>query len=151
LICVTIFVGVRLAKECPERPDPLKHQEYRSTSLPLPPPHSRRVPWMPFCPLFGIFVNYFLVAQLVLSPPPPSPPSPLSQSWEGLLLILLYFGVAVVFYFSYSVHHSVGNQDGWADLLAKLEKSGDRAFLSCESSDGNGSSSSLQESLLRKS
>jgi hypothetical protein len=35
------------------------------------------------------------------------------------LLILLYFGVAVVFYFSYSVHHSVGNLNGWADLLSK--------------------------------
>ena len=57
---------------------------------------------MPYFPLFGIMVNYFLVAQL---------------AWWGILLIFGYIGLAVLFYFCYGVQNSVGNANGWAKLL----------------------------------
>lgn len=41
-----------LIAQLPVNDDPHKHEQYR-------------VPYMPYPPLIGIFVNYFLVAQLV--------------------------------------------------------------------------------------
>jgi hypothetical protein len=35
-IALMVFVGFRVARDCPEKPDPLKHQEYRFR-LSLPP------------------------------------------------------------------------------------------------------------------
>jgi basic amino acid/polyamine antiporter, APA family len=61
-----------------------------------------RVPWAPLTPLLGIYLNSYLVAQLTPS---------------GLLLILGYVAVGVLFYFSYGIRHSVGNADFWADVL----------------------------------
>lgn len=57
---------------------------------------------MPYFPLFGIIVNYFLVAQL---------------AWWGILLIFGYIGMAILFYLCYGVRNSVGNANGWAKLL----------------------------------
>ena len=61
-----------------------------------------RVPGLPFVPLFGIFVNYLLLAQL---------------STSGILLVFVYFGIAATFYFGYGIHHSKGNNTGWRELL----------------------------------
>jgi amino acid transporter len=61
-----------------------------------------RVPFMPFPPLIGIFINYFLIAQL---------------SWRGILLICLYTGLAVGFYFLYGIKHSLGNNTQWTRAL----------------------------------
>lgn len=58
------------------------------------------VPFMPFIPLFGIIVNYYLILQL---------------SWGGMLSIVLYLLAATVMYYGYSIHHSVGNNAGWRD------------------------------------
>lgn len=70
---------------------------------------------MPFPPLIGIYVNYFLVAQL---------------EWWGILMILGYFGLATFVYFIYGVKHSVGNTTGWASLLGETHVS-DRDDFDC--------------------
>jgi len=57
-----------------------------------------QVPCMPYLPLVGAFINWYLLAQLQLS---------------ALLLLLLYFMIAVTGYFSYGYHHSFGNTRGW--------------------------------------
>ena len=53
------------------------------------------VPFMPFVPLFGIFINFYLVCQL---------------SQRGLLLIIGYVVVGTLVYFCYSMHHSTLNK-----------------------------------------
>lgn len=75
----------------PENEDPHKSEQYR-------------VPYMPYPPLIGIYVNYFLVAQL---------------EWWGITMIFGYFGLATVVYFIYGVKHSVGNSTGWLELLGE--------------------------------
>ena len=75
------FIIYQLAANCVETEDPEKEFQYR-------------VPYMPFTPLIGIYLNYYLVAQL---------------QWYSLLMILGYVFLGIVFYFSYSMKHSIGN------------------------------------------
>jgi basic amino acid/polyamine antiporter, APA family len=60
------------------------------------------VPYVPFTPLLGIFVNYCLIAQL---------------SSTGLMLITTYILCAVIFYYSFGYTYSIGNNSGWKDLM----------------------------------
>jgi amino acid transporter len=62
-----------------------------------------RVPFIPFIPLFGIVINYLLLAQL---------------SYNGVLMICGYFGLACVFYFSYGIHYSKGNSTRWKEMIS---------------------------------
>lgn len=57
-----------------------------------------RVPWLPFTPCAGIFLNWLLVAQLEAL---------------GLSLLVLYILITTVFYFLYAMKHSIGNNIGW--------------------------------------
>lgn len=57
-----------------------------------------KTPFMPYIPCLGIFVNWYLVAQLELL---------------GIGLLLAYLGLMTIFYFSYGRRHSVGNNGGW--------------------------------------
>lgn len=82
-------IAVRIHDCCPEVEDMEAASQFR-------------VPLMPYFPLFGIFLNYFLVAQL---------------AWWGILMILGYLALAAVFYFAYGMGHSVGNRDGWDEIL----------------------------------
>ena len=61
-----------------------------------------RVPYMPFTPLIGIFLNYYLITQL---------------SFIGFCMILGYIGVAITYYLYYGLAHSIGNKNYWADIL----------------------------------
>ncbi len=80
---------------------------------------------MPYPPLVGIFINYFLVAQLVRYY--------FSQiycliflilkEWWGILMIFGYFGLATIFYFYYGIDNSVGNTTGWSQLLGETHVS----------------------------
>jgi hypothetical protein len=94
LLSVLFFVGIVASAcliyyRCPEVPDIDPHSQYR-------------VPWVPFTPSFGIFINYVLLAQL----------SPI-----GLSMIVGYFGLACLFYFGYGIHYSKGNNTGWREVL----------------------------------
>lgn len=100
-LCTT-YVGLVLHQECPE---------VIETDTDSEEPNYR-VPLMPFVPLFGIFVNFFLVAQL---------------TWFGLVMIVSYMSCAVCFYFLYGVHYSIGNNNGWADLLDQSSHSSSSA------------------------
>jgi len=55
-------------------------------------------PLMPFLPCLGIFINWFLIAQL---------------EPYGLGLLFLYGLIVTILYFAYSIKHSVGNTRGW--------------------------------------
>jgi APA family basic amino acid/polyamine antiporter len=57
-----------------------------------------RTPFLPFLPCLGIFVNWYLIAQL---------------EFIGLVGLICFLGLAVIYYFAYAVHHSVGNTTGW--------------------------------------
>ena len=56
-------------------------------------------PLLPFVPCLGIFVNWYLVAQL---------------PWSGLVFLALFLLCAVLFYFSFGYFFSVGNNGGWS-------------------------------------
>jgi hypothetical protein len=57
-------------------------------------------------------------------------------------MIFGYFGLAVAFYFSYGLHHSVGNNTGWAALMRRS-----RDFFCIE---GDESRVTLEDQLIRK-
>jgi APA family basic amino acid/polyamine antiporter len=73
LFLVCFAVGSCIAMNCPENTDPEKRSQYRA-------------PYMPFPPLFGIIINYVLIAQL---------------SMLGIALIVCYYVLATIFYFLY--------------------------------------------------
>lgn len=108
LTCVLFYLAY-VVSLFPENEDPHKSEQYR-------------VPYMPFPPLIGICVNYFLVAQL---------------EWLGITMIFGYFGLATVAYFAYGVKHSVGNRTGWAELLSETHTT-DRHDFDYNSESGVG-------------
>ena len=57
-----------------------------------------KTPLLPFVPCFGIFINWYLIGQLEV---------------YGICLLLGFIIVVTLFYFTYSRHHSVGNNGGW--------------------------------------
>ena len=63
-----------------------------------------RTPFLPCLPLFSIFSNWYLTAQL--------------EVW-GLLLLGGYIGIPFLFYFAYGFKQSVGNRHGWGDTPEK--------------------------------
>jgi len=90
-----------------------------------------KTPLVPHLPLAGMFVNWYLIAQL---------------EFVGLMLLLLYIGLAVLFYFCYGAKQSVGNATGWNDI------SGNQEDHKCDDgSDGDHASSDYFDnaSLLR--
>jgi APA family basic amino acid/polyamine antiporter len=60
---------------------------------------SFRTPFVPFWPCIGIFLNWYLLAQLDLS---------------GILGLLGFLASSTVYYFLHGIHHSIGNNGGWA-------------------------------------
>jgi APA family basic amino acid/polyamine antiporter len=76
LIVAASAIAITVGCKCPENEDPAKLTQYRT-------------PFMPYLPLFGIVVNYLLIAQL---------------TWLGLLLIVAYFGLATIYYFTYCIN-----------------------------------------------
>jgi len=57
-----------------------------------------RTPLLPYVPCLGIFVNWYLVAQL---------------TWRGLAFLAWFLSCAIFFYFSFGYYFSVGNNGGW--------------------------------------
>jgi len=55
-------------------------------------------PFVPYLPCLGIFVNWYLIAQLDVS---------------GILLLLLYIGLTVGLYLMSCARHSVGHRTNW--------------------------------------
>ena len=74
---------------CPETEDPERDGQYR-------------VPLMPFFPFFAMFINYVLLSYL---------------GAFGAYLFIAYSGSAVVWYFLYGIHNSVGNNTGWSAII----------------------------------
>jgi hypothetical protein len=62
------------------------------------------VPYVPFTPLLGVLINYYLLAQL---------------SGFGLLLTFSYLFCAIVFYYSYGFNYSIGNRTKWNLSLSR--------------------------------
>ena len=57
-----------------------------------------KTPLMPYIPCLGMFVNWYLIAQLELL---------------GISLLLVFLVAVCIFYFSYGRRNSVGNNGGW--------------------------------------
>ena len=65
-----------------------------------------QAPFCPWLPCLGTFVNWYLISQLEMT---------------GIVLLLLYLGLAVVFYFTYGAKHSLANNGGWGINLNNHE------------------------------
>lgn len=63
-----------------------------------------RTPFVPYWPCFGIFINWYLLAQLHLI---------------GIIGTLLFLGVTTMYYYLYAIHHSVGNTGAWNNAQVK--------------------------------
>lgn len=72
-------------------------------------------PLVPYLPLLGIFVNWYLVAQL---------------EWLGILLLVAYIAASSLFYCLYGIKHSVGNTTGW-DHIADYDALPD-SLVACQ-------------------
>jgi amino acid transporter len=59
-----------------------------------------KTPLLPYIPCLGMFVNWYLVAQLELF---------------SIGLLLGFIGVVAIYYFAYASRHSVGNNGGWKE------------------------------------
>jgi len=59
-----------------------------------------KTPFMPYIPCLGMFVNWYLIAQLELM---------------GIGLLIAFLVLICIFYFSYGRRNSVGNNRGWED------------------------------------
>ena len=57
-----------------------------------------QAPFCPWLPCLGTFVNWYLISQLEMT---------------GILLLLVYLGLAMIFYFTYGAKHSLANNGGW--------------------------------------
>lgn len=80
-----VYITHLIALRCPGRSNNLDQDFFE-------------VPFMPYLPLLGQFLNCYLIGQLEI---------------EGLLLLVGYIGLAVILYFKYGFHHSFGNTVGW--------------------------------------
>jgi hypothetical protein len=97
LLCCCLLLAGIIVFACPEVEMMERNQDKEPEEL-----YEYSVPFMPFPPLFGIIINFFLIAQL---------------SWLGLLFIFVYACLAIVFYLSYGINHSIGNRTKWASIL----------------------------------
>lgn len=75
------------------RPHPIDHIHFEA-------------PCVPYLPCAGMFVNWYLIAQLEAF---------------GLLLMVCYIAFASLFYFCYGAKHSVGNTIGWSTRRGDYE------------------------------
>ncbi|KAL9183903.1 hypothetical protein ACHAXT_004759 [Thalassiosira profunda] len=64
-------------------------------------------PLIPYLPCLGMTANFFLISQL---------------SFFGIGLLLIYALVAVLLYFLYGAHHSVGRNAGWEQQYSSIDE-----------------------------
>lgn len=98
LIVLTLcaLYDLRNVLSLPQKPIPLDDGYYHA-------------PLVPFLPLLGIYVNWFLVAQLELT---------------GIALLLAYVGAATLLYYTYGLRHSRGRRTrrGWKTYVERRDK-----------------------------
>lgn len=87
--CAALYALRCIVANCPATDDPESAVQYR-------------VPLVPLTPCIGIFLNYYLVAQL---------------DWTGIVMIFGYIGLGVLFYFTYGLKHSIGNATFWEEVV----------------------------------
>lgn len=87
--CASCYCMFQIATSCNETNDPERSSQYR-------------VPYLPYTPCVGIFLNYYLISQLSLI---------------GICMIVGYVCLAVCFYFYYGMGHSIGNLNYWENVI----------------------------------
>jgi amino acid transporter len=85
-------IAVVIGKYCPRIINVDEDDDYFETPL------------VPYLPLLGQFLNCYLIGQLEV---------------QGLLLLLGYTVLSIVFYFAYGAKHSFGNKTGWKEFEEK--------------------------------
>ena len=111
LASITVGLVCTVAWKCPERQVFGEHGTVTTKIASGSSDGYFRTPWVPYFPCMGIFVNWYLVAQLEFS---------------GLLLLMLYIGLCVAVYYAYGAKHSVANLRGWdSAIYTTLEQSGE--------------------------
>jgi APA family basic amino acid/polyamine antiporter len=74
------------------------HQRWHLKETPMSNDGYFRTPWLPFWPCTGIFVNWYLVAQL---------------NFMGVAGLAIFLGMATIYYFAYARYHAIsrGNKN----------------------------------------
>jgi APA family basic amino acid/polyamine antiporter len=93
-----------------------------------------RTPMLPFVPCLGIFMNWYLIAQLSLT---------------GMVMLVVFLAAAIAFYFSYGYVYSVGNNGGWEAFHWHQDQAevGNVHYSIAEHGSENGSEMSFQQGL----
>mmetsp|Transcript_25385 Transcript_25385/g.44407 ORF Transcript_25385/g.44407 Transcript_25385/m.44407 type:complete len:137 (+) Transcript_25385:3-413(+) len=111
--CVSIVIATQISRQCPpcsfgnatgKASQIYGNKKYFSTPL------------VPYIPCLGMFANYFLISQL---------------SFFGIGLLFIYALFAVLIYFLYGAHNSVGRTEGWEqEKYSIVEAHDNRSHLS---------------------
>jgi len=92
----SVIIATQISRKCPPS------LTFGNSSDKSTQPHDDKnhfaTPLVPFIPCLGMFVNYFLISQL---------------SFTGIAMLCAYTLLAVLIYFSYGAHNSVGRMLGW--------------------------------------
>ena len=112
--CLTWRECIQISRNCPKVLI-FGGKSASNDSVPMSQENFFTTPFVPFLPCLGIFVNWYLIAQLELL---------------GMLFFMLYIGLAIIYYFGYSVRNSFGNTKGWKqyDSIGDVETISDDAY-----------------------
>jgi len=116
LAIITLWISLRLARKCPQSVI-FGGKSASQNSVPFERENGAfyKVPFVPYLPCMGIFINWYLVAQLQLS---------------GFVLLILYISGACIFYYKYGIKHSRGNAHQWKiyNTLGEVEQDNEHMF-----------------------
>ena len=109
VLILTIFTCLQIPRKCP-RSMVFGGKLASNEAIPFMEENEKyfSAPLVPYLPCLGMFINWYLVAQLQPS---------------GLGLLLLYVSFAAGLYFYYGVNNSHGNTVGWGNynMLGEVE------------------------------
>lgn len=111
--CVSIFIATNISRKCPPA-STFGHATGKASQI-YGSKKYFSTPLVPYVPCLGMFANYFLISQL---------------SFFGIGLLFMYTLFAVLMYFVYGAHNSVGRIEGWEDeQYAMVEEHDNRSPL----------------------
>ena len=95
---ISALIARKISQSCPSIP--FGSSSAKTKSLYGDENKFFKTPLVPYIPCLGMFINYLLICQL---------------SFLGIAILLGYILFAILIYFLYGAHHSVGRNENWDD------------------------------------
>jgi APA family basic amino acid/polyamine antiporter len=110
-ICLLLLIAVIMGRDCIE---PLLRKQAQAQTADQAARELYRVPFMPYPPLLGLFINYFLIAQLKM---------------ESMIVLICYFLVATVVYFLTRNTGNIINNNNNSNTGSPSNNNNERTFV----------------------